>query len=375
MHVLIAPDRLDLEGRIVSAPEIAAALASGWSAARALDEVVLRPLSTGDGGLVQAAVSAFGGDPEPALLSGPLGERVPITWWTDGDAAYLDGAALLGPPTSPAARDLAVHGSSAGVGELILTAVAAGCRRIVVGVGDSGTHDGGVGALRALAGGDVASLPEVMERARTRLHGVDVVVAAATDRPLVGLSGSGAALAGRPGINPGLAQEVEQSILGAVAQIEAATQRPTSLLAPSVPQHGQQRGSRRPRSGAGGGLAFALEAIGARLRNGADLIADATALPRDIGDADVVLTAATTLDGTAMELGVPGAVGRLAMERMVPVVALGVDVRLSRRELAGTGVEAVYPLHDQPSPGTPVPVADLDALSRRASRVARTWSR
>lgn len=54
--MLIAPDHLDLEGRTVPAPEVAEALARGWSAARPLDEQVRRPLSTGDGGLVQAAL-------------------------------------------------------------------------------------------------------------------------------------------------------------------------------------------------------------------------------------------------------------------------------------------------------------------------------
>lgn len=374
--MLIAPDHLDLEGRTVPAPEVAEALARGWSAARPLDEQVRRPLSTGDGGLVQAALGAFGGDPEVALLSGPLGERVPVAWWTDGETAYLDTGALLGPATSAEARRLAVDGSSAGAGELILAALAAGCRRVVVGVGRSGAHDGGVGALRVLADADGSTaLPLVVERARARLRGVDVVVAAASDRPLVGLSGSGAALAGRPGIDAALAQQVEQTILPAVAQIEAATRRPVSLLAPSVPQHGQQRGSRRPSSGAGGGLAFALEAVGARVVTGADLVADDVGLAPQIVAADVVLVACTTLDGEALELGVPGAVGRLAVEQMVPVVAVAVDVRLSRRELAGTGVEAVYPITDPPSPGAPAPTADLETLSRRASRVARTWSR
>jgi glycerate 2-kinase len=110
---------------------------------------------------------------------------------------------------------------------------------------------------------------------------------------------------------------------------------------------------------------------------GAQVLAAETGLVRHVAAADVVLTACTTLDGTTLEIGVPAAVGRAAIDQMVPVVVVAAQVQVGRRELAGTGIEAAYPVSDPPSPGFHREDADPGAssLSQRASRVARTWSR
>src|SRR3989442_13332829 len=56
-----------------------------------------------------------------------------------------------------------VQASSIGTGELIVAALEAGARKVIVGLGGSATTDGGLGALRAFG--------------RHRLHGIDVSVA------------------------------------------------------------------------------------------------------------------------------------------------------------------------------------------------------
>jgi len=377
VRVLIAPDLVVSQGQLMPAAAVAAELAAGWRAARPLDEIVTHPLGTGGPGLVEVVVASRGGDTEVIIGRGPCGEPVPLTWRDDDVVAYVDASALLGRLDGEDAAELALHGSSAGVGDLIASAVGGGAARVVVGAGAVGTHDAGIGALRALAGArSTDPLRDVVPSARERLRGVEVLVAAATDRPLVGLSGAGAALAGRPGVDAALAQRLEQRLAPQIAEIEAATERPVSLLA-ATPGARERRGSRRPYTGAGGGLAFALDAVGARVLDGARVLAAETGLGGHVAAADVVLTACTTLDGTALEIGVPAAVGRAAIDQMVPVVVVAAQVHVGRRELAGTGIEAAYPVSDPLSPGSQRPGAGPGGslLSQRASRVARTWSR
>ncbi len=374
----MAPDRIgagpDDTAAMASAVDVAAHLAHGWTHARPDDEITAHPMTDGAAGFLEALAATLGGEHEAVLARDPWGVEAPTTWLRVGHSAYVEAATRLGDPQAPDAARLATEGSSAGVGDVLLAAIRAGVRRVVLGVGAGGTHDAGLGALRALAG----AAPEVPAEAVLRtasevLRDVEVVVAAATLEPLVGLSGAGAALAGRPGIDAAAAQARELELAGLVATIESAYRaRPSLLLGEGAKE---VRASRRPHTGAGGGVAFALACAGARVLPGADVVAVETDLAAAVGRADLVLTAGGVLDGGALD-GVPGAVGRVALAALVPAVALAPTVRLSRRELSGTGLEAIYPLTDPPAPGRAAPPVDLaTALSRRASRVARTWSR
>jgi glycerate kinase len=379
VRVLIAPDRIDGPPAgsepVTSAVDVGAHLARGWTSTRPDDSIVVHPMSDGGAGFLETLTAVLGGEREAVLARGPWGAQVPTEWLRVGRTAYVEAAPLLGDPVSPDAARLAAEGSSAGVGDVILAAVRAGVGRVVLGVGRVGTHDGGVGALRALGGAvDDTPVDEVVRAAAEVLRGVEVLVAAAAREPLVGLSGAGAALAGRPGIDAAAAQERELTLAGLVARIEQVAPRRPSLLAQEAAD--QVRGSRRPHAGAGGGVAFALASVGARVLPGAEVAAVETGLTEAATQTDLVLTAAGVLDGGALDDGVPGAVGRVALAALIPAVAVAPTVIVSRRELSGTGLEAVYPLQDPAAPGRPTPSSDLaSALSVRASRVARTWSR
>lgn len=365
----------------VNAVDVAAYLAAGWSAARVADEITVHPMSTGADGLCDVVRATLGGDLQPVLGLGPRGQPLPATWLRCGTTYYLETGSVLGSSAQADAGGLATAGTSAGVGVMLAAAVAAGARTIVVGLGPAGVHDAGIGALRALAdAGPEEPLEVVVARATAILRGVDLLVAASSDIPLVGLSGAGAALATRPGIDSAAAQQIESSLGRPIAQIEAASKRPASLLtAESGNTAGGRRPSRAPYSGCGGGVAFALACVGARVMPGAVVVAAQTGLAAAVASCDLAVTVCDVLDGDALAVGVPGEVGRLSLQALVPTVAAAGTVLLSRREISGTGVEAMYPIHDPVSPSRTAnrpPALPLpQALSQRASRVARTWSR
>ncbi|WP_420112558.1 glycerate kinase [Pseudactinotalea sp.] len=380
MRVLLAPDRIRPlsgdPGEPMSAIDVAAHLARGWAETRPAEQIVAHPMSDGGAGLLDVLLATLGGEVEAALARDAEGVQVPTVWLRVGATGYVETAPLLGDPRGTDAARLAATGTSAGVGDVVLAAARAGVRRIVVGVGEGASHDAGVGALQALAGAAPETpVAEVLRQAIDALEGVELIVAAATDLPLVGLSGAGAALASRPGIDAAAAQDRELALAGAVARLEAATPARRSLLA--VAEGTQTRGSRRPHAGAGGGVAFALASAGARVLPGAEVVAVETGLGEAVAASELVVTATSTLDGGALDGGVPGSVGRLALAALVPAVAIAPRVLVGRREISGTGVEAVYPVTDPPRPGHATPSTDdlSDALSRRASRVATTWSR
>ncbi len=155
LRVLIAPD---CYGDSLTAVEAAEAIADGWRRGRPADALTLAPQSDGGPGFVDVLAGRLG-ERRTQRVSGPLTADVDADWvFDDGEprTAYIEcaqacGLALLGgPPTVDTA--LAAH--SAGVGQLIAAAVAAGAGRIVVGLGGSSCTDGGRGMIEALGGID-----------------------------------------------------------------------------------------------------------------------------------------------------------------------------------------------------------------------------
>jgi glycerate kinase len=93
-------------------------------------------------------------------------------------------------------------GTTYGVGQLIAAAVDAGAKRIILGLGGSGTNDAGAGLLAALGAtavdGDLAAgaagLAELtavdLEPALSRVAGIEFVAASDVENPMLGLRGA-----------------------------------------------------------------------------------------------------------------------------------------------------------------------------------------
>lgn len=405
----------------VSAVAAALAMAAGWRR-RTSDDLTSLPLSDGSGGLVDVLHSTLGGDLDLVTVPGPLGQAVPATVLhlpgsadrgrSTGGTAVVDadqvlGAHLVDPPSRPVA---ALSGTSEGVGRLVRAALDGGAERIVVGAGVGAVHDGGAGVLRGLglpgpglAGGggglaavdvaDLAGLP----RLAAELGARDVVVACAVDEPLTGLHGAGSALPARTGLDPARAQEVDRAVahlsdLVARALSSAGGRRRLLLplaaaggvTAPEAPADGPVPGS-RPWTGAGGGTALVLAALGARLFEGPAVVAELLGLARRLAGAELVVTGCGRLDVAALHSGVVPTVAALAARHGIPVVVVAREVEVSRRELARVGVVAAHALLEPPGPFAPRPQGRpgereqaaevLALLEERAARLASTWSR
>lgn len=367
MHVLIAPEAM---GATITATEAAADLAGPWQEDG--HRVRQLPMSTGAAGLIDAIARVRGGRSHPLPVAG--GTAV-VEMLTREDVAYLEPE----PALTAAAKESGgvLVGTSAPVAEAMLAARAAGARRIVVGLGASAVHDGGTGLLGELAGaagypGQVST--RALEAVRSQWSQVTLEVAAATDIELIGLQGAGAALANRPGWDAARAQEVEAEVSAQVAAWEraAAGSVHRNLLAAG------QRQARAPYTGAGGGAAFALSLLGARLHSGARFVAEELDLDAAAAEAELVITGTECLDGDAMAEGVPAAVGECAVAHALPVVAVAWEILTTRTDDARAGVTTTYPVLDPrlSGGGPPRPQApqDREALRRRARRIVKTWA-
>ena len=366
MKVLICPDSFTWT---LSAAEAAAAMAEGWTTVAPGDELVLRPLSDGGPGFLDAIGAGLGGVRHPVSVTGPLGDPVLAEHlMTDGATAWVESASAAGLHLVPAEHRNPTRTTSRGVGELMAAALAAGARRIVLGVGGTGTCDGGAGLLDALGatsrppdrlsqgGAALAHLTSLdLAPALAAVDGITLEVATDVDVPLLGARGAARGFAPQKGASP---EQVEQ--------LEAAMAHWGTLL-------GRTADGRSAAvalgAGAGGGLGAALIRLGARRVPGIATVLEAVDLVDLIAGVDLVVTGEGAFDWQSLRGKVVAGVAAASMQRAVPVVVLAGRVEVSRREWITAGVAAAFPAAAGPGE------THRDGVARAAARAARTWSR
>jgi glycerate 2-kinase len=269
-RIVIAPDKFR---GTMSASAAAVAMAEGARTVGAT--AVERPLA--DGG--EGTLDAFGGGNRHSTVTGPLGAPVDAEWRLVGDLAVIEMARASGlSVVGGRDRNDPLKATTQGTGELIAEAIAAGARRIIVGVGGSATTDGGLGAIDAL------------HHRRFSLDSVAVEIACDVTTHFVD------------------AARVYGPQKGADARAVAElTTRLRSLARRYLDEFGVDV-TATPRAGAAGGLAGGLLALGASLEGGFDLIADAVDLDLDLEHADFVITGEGRLDETSFTGKVVGGV-------------------------------------------------------------------
>jgi glycerate kinase len=215
MRVVLAPDGF---GGTLSARAAAEAMAAGWRSRAPGDELLLRPLSDGGPGFVEVLSAARpGARLVTAVVEDPLGRPVPAAVLVDDGSAWVESAQACGLHLlAPAERDPR-RTSTSGVGQLLVAALDAGARRVVVGLGGSGTNDGGAGMLAALGlvavddagaplppgGAALSRCAGVTGRLDPRLADLELVAATDVDAPLLGLRGASAVFGPQKGAGPG----------------------------------------------------------------------------------------------------------------------------------------------------------------------------
>lgn len=280
---MAAPDKFK---GTADAREIAEAISVAVTAVGGTCDQV--PVSDGGEGFLDA----LGGANRTSTVTGPLGDPVDAGWRLARSVAVIEMAAASGLSlVGGAENNDPVAASTYGTGELISAAVDAGARRIVVGAGGSATTDGGLGALRALY-------------PLQRLRGIEIVVGCDVRTRFVD------------------AAEVFASQKGAShTQVEFLRRRLERLAQMYFDEYGIDVGSLEG-SGAAGGLAGGLCAIGAELVAGFDIVVDEIALDERISGADLVITGEGFLDAESFDGKVVGGVVALATEVGVPVLVV-----------------------------------------------------
>ena len=314
LRILVCPQ--EFKGSL-TAFEAAAALAAGARSAEPDAEIIEMPLADGGPGTAAILAAARGGEMVETEVTGPLGAPVqarfallPPTTEGGSPAAVVEAAEAAGLVLVPREERDPARATTYGVGQLMRAAIERGAREITVGVGGTGTNDGGAGAAQALGYQLVArgglALPEPAppldlrdlvsldhSGVDRRLGEVDLTVAVDVTNVLLGLEGATVIYGPQKGVDADTMQPLEDA-LGRWSRVieDELGVRVTDLAG----------------GGAGGGLAAGLiGTIGGAIQSGAELVATTVGLEDAVRDADLVVTGEGRLDaqttyGKALEL-------------------------------------------------------------------------
>lgn len=370
-RILVAPSGFK---ESLDAAEVAAAISAGIRRVIPGVRINAVPMADGGEGTAKALASATGGRIITTRVTGPVGQLVDshfaVLGRVERPTAVVEMAAAAGLRLVPAGLRNPGLTTTRGVGELILAALDQGVERIVVGCGDSGTSDGGAGALRSLgaritdhhgqelpeggaalahaAGIDLSGLDP-------RLAGCSIELAVNPYNVLCGAQGVARVFGPQKGAGP---EQVEV--------LSRGLDRWAALLAQAsgLPEESLRTGTG---TGASGGLGAGLAAIGARLVPRFELLLDSGLAGIDldgaIRTADLVVTAEGAIDFQTPRGKVPAEVARRAQDAGVPVLAFAGSIGEDAADVHAAGIDAIAGI-------IPIPM-DLDRAVAEGATLLR----
>ena len=231
-----------------------------------------------------------------------------------------------------------------GLGLVIAAALDAGAAALHVGLGGSGSTDGGTGALGALGarfldetgtelppGGAALTRLARVDTSGLRLPGVPATLWCDVTAPLTGPTGAAAVFGPQKGATPDDIRVLDAA-LGRLARVLGGTPE-------------------APGAGAAGGTAYGFASLwDARVASGADTVAQLSGLDAHLAHADLVITGEGRLDASTATGKVVSAVTRLAEGAGAPLAyvvgqadpdAVGAHPVLTLTELAGSSAAAM----------------------------------
>lgn len=326
-------------------------LEAGEAAALGIREVypdariVVRPLADGGEGTVDALVPGLNGQLRHVTVTGPAGRPVCASYGIiqEKKLAVMGMASAAGLTLVPENKRNPMITTTYGVGEMILDAVAHGCRRFMIGLGGSGTNDGGAGMLMALGYGfldregrtisfGAAGLERLAkitkENVKPELSDCEFMVACDVANVLCGPDGCSAVYGPQKGAN----QEMIEYMDGWLSHYADLAAEIDGRADPGFPG-----------AGAAGGMGFAFKTfLNARLEPGVSIVLRETSLEEEICGADIVVTGEGCIDGQTAMGKAPAGAAALAKKHGVPVVALAGCVAGDAKLCNGQGIDAFF---------------------------------
>ncbi|PHP84690.1 glycerate kinase, partial [Acinetobacter baumannii] len=308
-------------------------------------------MADGGEGTIEAVLEVCEGQWREKTVVGPLGQPVQAKWgWLEKQKiAMIEMAQASGIQLVPTSQRDACHSTTFGTGQLILDALDAGAKDIILTVGGSATNDGGTGLLSALgavlldanqkvlpAGGLALSHLSKIDLTHfdSRIQHTRFLLAADVTNPLCGTNGASHIFGPQKGASPAQVQLLDAALAyfaDVTAQLLGFDKR-------------NEAGS-----GAAGGLGFAAKSyLNADFKAGVKVVAELNQLEHKISNADWVITGEGKFDQQTLSGKTVFGVSQIAKAHNVPVIVIAGTLGEGYQALYEHGVSAAFSLANGP---------------------------
>ena len=374
LRILIAPTGFK-EG--LDAETVADCIEKGILLALPDAKILKAPLVDGGEGFTKALVTATKGTLHQVTVTGPLGRPVNAFYGLLGGSsprtAVIEIASAAGLKLIPMEDRDPLLTTTYGVGELIRAALDSGPKRLLIGCGDSGTNDGGVGMAQALGvrfldakgndlnrgGGELYKLERIDMKGRdSRLGDVDMDAACNWQNLLCGPNGVSRVYGAQKGA---VADEIE-TLANAMDHLAAVIARDLNINVREIPA-----------GGSSGGLGAGLHAfLGVELHPRYEIINRYFDIERLLKNADLVFTAEGAIDDQTPRGKIPSEIAKKAKRYHLPVIALAGTVGKNARSNLGCGIDCYTSIMRGPCTLAEAVSSTPEMLVDTAEQVMRT---
>jgi len=331
MRVLVAFDKFK---DALSARETCEIAVQALQKTRPEWDIETAPLADGGDGFCDTLTGCIDGEFHEATVTGPLQTKVQARYgivmanrlqdsatsllgWSPGTGkiAVIELAETSGISLTPIANRSPWTTTTAGLGEIILSAIDQGAKGAIIGLGGSATHDLALGALWKLGFQFIDKQGTALERPPTpevwplieRIEatsaslpeGFQIKLACDVENPLLGPNGAAAVFGPQKGLAPSRYEALEHATLRTARFLCDARSTDYSVMD-------------QPGTGAAGGAAFGLKVgLDAQIVPGYELVKNWIGLEAKFERADMVITGEGRFDTSSLQGKGPGA---LALE-------------------------------------------------------------
>ncbi len=346
MKILVASD--SYKGCMTS-KTANAQIAAGLTLSLPSAQIEQFPISDGGEGMAEAFASACHGKLYMAQTRDLYGMPIEVRWAYDPstNTACIDAASCLGLTLYPKEQRRPMEASSYGLGVLIAEILRTSPERLIIGLGGTGTNDGGMGILAALGCRFFDASRRSLAAKAGNLHKIafiskshfrlprqtQIIAACDVDNPLLGSHGATWFF----GKQKGLSAQEQKRLEDAMAHYEAKLNQTFHVSTANMAS-----------AGAAGGIgAVLIGVMRAKARSGVSLLAEYGHLEEKIASSQLIFTGEGQTDAQTLHGKVVDVLCEMGKKANIPVICLSGALGIGYEGLYERGAAGIFSTADR----------------------------
>ena len=369
MKFIIAPDKF--KGSL-SAFEVCSAITAGIKVVDKNSEVISFPMADGGDGFATIMQYYLHTETIHCAAVDPLHRPIEASyqWNEKTKTAIIEMAVTSGLVLLKEDERNPLLTSTYGTGLLIKDAIEKGAVKIVLGIGGSATNDGGTGILEALDfqlkdssenllnanGQNLGAIEKIISPV---LPNIKFEIACDVQNVLYGKNGASFIYGPQKGANQQQVKILDEGLHHLADILLRQTGKDVSDI---------------PGTGAAGGIPASLMCFfDTTLKQGIDMIIDASGIYKEMVHADMIITGEGKIDKQSMDGKVIGTIAAIANEKNIPVIAFCGRLDLNKENIKETGLSAAYAIGESLSVEESMRNAEKLLKEKTATIITSLW--